>query len=89
MTRNQVAEWIGSTEGRFFSVEFIKRTTNELRQMLCRTGVTKHLKGGCAAYNTMDKGLCVVWDVEKQGYRSIPFDGITRVKIDGEWVPVE
>jgi len=36
---------IGNTLGKFFSVEFVKRTTGEVRKMNCRTGVTKGVTG--------------------------------------------
>ena len=32
--------------GRVFGVRFIKRTTGEVRDMNCRGGVRKHLRGG-------------------------------------------
>lgn len=82
MTRNKAIEFIQSTDGLFFSVEFIKRTTGEKRVMLARTGVRKHLKGGDAAYNFTDHGLISVFDMEKGQYRSIPKEGIT--KLNGE-----
>lgn len=31
---------------KFFSVEFVKKTTGEIRRMTCRFGVTKYLHGG-------------------------------------------
>lgn len=59
------------TKGRFFSVEFIKRTDGTRRRMLCRTGVTKGLKGGELPFDPERYGLMVVWDVQKQAYRLI------------------
>lgn len=72
-------------KGRIFNVRFLKRTTGEVREMLCRAGVKKHLKGGDAAYNFSDKGLMPVYDLLNEGYRSIPLDSLTHVMMQGEW----
>ena len=68
---------------KLFRVDFLKRTTGEMRTMVCRFGVTKHLKGGKRAYDFGDKGLLSVYDINKQGYRSIPIDNITLIKSAG------
>jgi len=70
--------------GHIFSVLFVKRTTGELREMVCRQGVKKHLAGGEAAYNFNEKGLLPVFDMQKKGYRSIPNDGIRAITYSGE-----
>jgi hypothetical protein len=72
------------TEDTIFGVTFIKRTTGETRVMNCRTGVKKHLKGGVAPYSFKGKGLLPVYDLQKQGYRSIPIDGIRELRINGQ-----
>ena len=71
-------------DGKFFSVEFIKRTTGKKRLMLCRLGVKSHLKGGTKKFKDEDKNLLTVFDVNKKQYRSIPLDGIISVQIHGE-----
>ena len=65
--------------GRFCNVLFVKRSTGEFRNMLCRTGVKKHRKGGDAAYNFGERNLISVYDLHKKDYRSIPVDGILYV----------
>ena len=72
-----------SQEGRMMSVEFIKRTNGEVRQMNCRTGVRKHLTGEGAKYNFSDKGLISVFDLQKNGYRTINAKAITKVRAGG------
>jgi len=72
------------SDGSLFSVEFVKRTTGETREMLCRTGVKAHLKGGVKKFDDKEKNLLTVYDVQKNGYRSIPLDAIIRVKIHGK-----
>jgi len=84
ITATEAAAMLTSTEGKIFSVKFIKRTTGEIRQMVARTGVKAHLKGGDAAYKFGDKALLSVYDVQAKGYRSVPLDGIVSLKSGGE-----
>lgn len=80
----KVKDKIDSLNGEFFTVMFIKRTTGELRKMVCRKGVKKYLKGGPPAYNFSEKNLVPVFDVEKGEYRSIPLENIVELHADGE-----
>jgi len=72
------------SDGKIFHIEFIKRTTGELRKMRCRLGVTKHLKGGTKKYNPKTKQLLTVFDMEARGYRSIPVEGICSLTVGGQ-----
>jgi hypothetical protein len=85
MTREKAIEFIQSTNGKFFTCEFTKRTTGELRTMLCRTGVKSGLKGGTLKFDPKEKDLIVVWDRQKKLYRMIPVDGLRRIKVRGKW----
>lgn len=76
------------SEGRFFAVDFVKRSTGEHRHMTCRIGVKKHLTGAGPAYDSKAKNLVTVFDTVKGGYRAIPVENIIRLKIDGEWKDV-
>ncbi len=89
VSRQDAVDFITSSNGRFVSLAFTKRTTGEIREMLCRLHVRKHLAGGESAYNFSEKGLIPVWDRTKQEYRSVPIEGITRIKIRGEWHDVQ
>lgn len=71
-------------DGCFFSVVFRKRTTGELRRMVARTGVKKHLHGGKLNYNPDEIGLLVVYDVQKKAYRTISVDDIKELNFHGE-----
>ncbi len=72
------------SDGRTFSIWFIKRTNGELRKMVCRLGVKKHLKGGKKAYSTKAHNLLTVFDMQSKGYRSIPVDAIQRLSVNGQ-----
>jgi len=77
---------IKRTKGKFFSVEFVKRTTGEVRKMNCRTGVTIGVTGIGKAFNDVDKGLVTVWDAQISQFRSIPLANIIKITSQGvEW----
>ena len=84
ITAVKAAEILTATEGKIFSVKFVKRTTGEVREMVARTGVKAHLKGGDAAYSFSAKSLLSVYDLQKKAYRSIALDAIVSLKSGGE-----
>jgi hypothetical protein len=61
-----------------FVVEFVKRSDGSLRILRGRYGVEKGNGGG--KYDPPSKGLLCVWDVENEGYRSIPLEGLKRLR---------
>lgn len=98
--RMKVRRIIMATNGKFFSVQFTKRTNGKLRNMTCRTGVHKFLRGNAGkgrAYNPSDKDLICVWDpasydpekgdngeIRDAGYRSINLRTVCSVTFRGE-----
>lgn len=96
-TRKEVVEFIRGSEGKMFSIRFIKRTDGSEREMVCRTGVKSRLAGGEPAYDPKDYKLINVFDMhapakkgstEKGDYRSIPIEGIIQIKMEGKWFKV-
>jgi len=77
---NKVAEFIADTKGAEFTAVFIKRTTGAMRKMRASTEFASLLKGGVAKYDSKDKGLLVVQDLDKQEIRSIPVDSLVSIK---------
>jgi hypothetical protein len=65
---------------RIFSVTFIKRTTGEIRKMNAMRGVRKGVKGVGLNYDAPEKNLLTVYDVKKQGFRSINLDSVLEFK---------
>jgi hypothetical protein len=65
---------------RIFSVTFIKRTTGEVRKMNAMRGVRKGVKGVGLNYDAPEKNLLTVYDMKKQGFRSINLDSILEFK---------
>jgi hypothetical protein len=79
----EAVDIILAQEGKILSVEFIKRTNGKVREMVCRTGVKKHLSGEGAKYSFKDRDLIPVFDLQKGGYRTINARTIQRVRAGG------
>ena len=71
------------SKGRFFSVEYIKRTNGQLRRMTCRLGVKRYLNGGSLKFSPKDRGLLCVWDCRKKSYRMINLETLMNLKTGG------
>lgn len=78
MTPADVINRIGD---KFFSVEFIKKD-GTLRQMTCRKGVVKHLKGGESTVKHIPN-LVTVFDTQVGNYRNISLETIRRIRSEG------
>lgn len=76
-----------SAGGQFFSASFIKRSTGDLREMICRGGVRCFEVGGTPLYDPDEHNLLWVWDSHGMGgagsYRSIPCEGVLNAVIEG------
>lgn len=84
MTAQAVVDWIvNGSKGKFFSVDFTKRTTGEQRHMTCRYGVRNRVTGAGRTYEFEDHALICVFDTVKNNYRTIPAENLISIKIDG------
>ncbi len=72
-------ELVGS---KIFAVVFQKKD-GTLREMVCRLGVTKHLKGGEKKYDTDALNYLTVYDMQAEGYRTINVNTLKKIKVDG------
>lgn len=78
-----VQELINLTKnGNIFSVQFIKKD-GTLRDMVCRLGVKKYLKGGELKFDAKSMGYLPVFDMQKQQYRMININTLIKAKING------
>ena len=80
IVRTEVGQFLRGLKGKFFTVEFTKRTNGEHRVMRCSTNYQSHLQGGSLAYSPDDKGLFIVWSMDAKGFRSIPLDTVTLIR---------
>lgn len=87
ITREQAVKMIRATNGKFFSVDFIK-SNGELRHMTARLGVKKHLKGGESTIKHKEN-LIGCFDSVNNGYRCINANTLQQVKIAGVEYQVE
>ncbi len=72
-------EQILATNGKFFSVSFIKKD-GTTRKMTARLGVKKDIKGVGLKFNPSEKNLIVVFDIHKKAYRMINLSTIFKFK---------
>lgn len=72
-------------KGNFFRACFLKKD-GTIREMTARFGVKKHLKGGELTYNPEDFNYIVVFDVEKEAYRTINMDKLIFLRYNGKEV---
>lgn len=75
----KLKEFVGS---KIFSVIFEKKD-GTLREMVCRLGVTRHLKGGDMSYSPEDYNYIVVFDMQKEAYRTLNVNTLRQIKLDG------
>jgi hypothetical protein len=72
-----VSNLIANTKGKFFKVT-IKKQDGTIRDMTCRTGVSKHVKGTGKARELSD-GV-IVWDSTKKEYRTVKYEAVKMFK---------
>jgi len=77
---NKLDFFVLNSEGRFVTVEFIKKD-GTLRKLTGRLGVKKHLKGGVS---TLDpEQYITIYDVQNKGYRAVNRATIKALTIEG------
>ncbi len=87
INRIQAQELINSTNGKIFSVTFMKKD-GTIRDMTCRLGVTKHLKGGTLRFDPSERGLVTVFDLESKGYRMVNIETLISLNTKGRILKV-
>lgn len=99
--KQQILDLLAKNYGKIFSVRFVKRTTGEVREMVCRQGVvngTTPLVGGEFANGTagkaIDHDLILVTDINlekagKHSRRSLPIENIRELRAGGEILKFE
>ena len=72
--------------GRFFAVDFVKRTDGADRHMVARLGVHRGTLGVGMAYDPAEHDLLTVFDIHAPGkgpkrgdFRSVPLDRVVAV----------
>ncbi|MAH47140.1 hypothetical protein CMI37_15035 [Candidatus Pacearchaeota archaeon] len=86
ISKEQAKDIIYNQRGKIFGATFIKKD-GSIRDMNCRTGVAKYLKGGHKLYNYGN--LICVFDLKNKGYRTINIDTLRSLRIKGDTFYVE
>lgn len=74
LRRQNVRAKLYATDGKIFGVEFIKRTTGRKRRMAAK--ITSN--------RSKNYNLIIVYDMSQEAIRSIPIDGLRRLRVNGE-----
>lgn len=77
---NVLAGIVGKSQT--FSVSFVK-ANGEVREMNCRLGVTKHLRGGDST-TAHKPNILTVFEMTKQQYRNINTNTLLSLKAGGK-----
>jgi|SRR5688572_14000125 len=82
--RQRAAEFLeNETQGRIFSVWFQKKD-GTMREMVCRRGVRKYLRGGELPYDPKSRLLLPVFDLKVREYRVVNIASLVSFKVSGE-----
>ena len=87
ITREIARELIMNTNGRIFSVQFEKKD-GSIRDMVCRLGVGKFLRGGKSTTDHLDH-LITVCEISKDQYRNINLNTLVKLKTGGVEYTIE
>jgi len=81
-TKSQrVLDAINGTEGKFFGITFTKKD-GETREMNART----HPNDQPPNWSPEERGMKLVWDVQKGGFRTITADTVERLTFAGKTI---
>ena len=80
--QSEMAKFKQLVGNNIFSVTFIKKN-GDLREMTCRFGVKKHLKGGELKYSPEDFNYAIVFDMQQGEYRTINVNTIQKLTYNG------
>ena len=82
--RERAAKFLESeTDGRIFAVYF-QKADGSMREMICRRGVKKYLRGGSLPYDAKSKLLLPVFDLSIREYRNVNIASLVSFKVSGE-----
>ena len=76
MDRKELEDMVG---GRFFHVTFIKKD-GSVRNMGCRLGVKRYLKGNTTSNKPPHSTVITVFDMKSKGYRAFDLTRVYSVK---------
>ena len=81
--RDTAKQYIYKTNGKIFSVVFTKKD-GEKREMVCRQGVAKYVKGVGLKFKPEEKDLIGTFDMHKKAYRFINVKTLEKIRVKGK-----
>tara|TARA_R100001440_G_scaffold23689_1_gene38590 strand:+ start:18259 stop:18525 length:267 start_codon:yes stop_codon:yes gene_type:complete len=72
---------IKTADHTIFNVEYIKKDGTLRKMPSARLYVKKDTNGKGMKYNAIQKGLLPVWDMRKNGWRTVNLDTVTKLKV--------
>lgn len=81
-TRTELETFKDMVGSNIFSVKFTKKN-GDLREMVCRLGVKKHLQGGELKYDPASLGYITVFDMQVLEYRTINVSTLKQLTFNG------
>lgn len=84
--KTRVETFLDATEGgKIFSATFEKKD-GTIRTINCRRDVKKGVTGKGLSFDPMSKGLLVVYDMHRKGFRMINLDKLIEAKVNGKTI---
>lgn len=83
IAKGDFKDFLKTTKGKTISIAYRKKN-GTLRLLNTRTGVRSNITGAGLKYNPDDFGYIILWDLQKNGYRTVDLDTIERVKAGGQ-----
>jgi hypothetical protein len=80
--RQEARRVLDSARGRIVSARFVKKDGSE-RRMVCRSGVTRHRRGGSLGFDPAAKDLYPCFDMQSREYRFISLATLQELKVNG------
>ena len=84
--KTRVEKFLDATKGgKIFSATFEKKD-GSIRTINCRRDVKKGVKGVGMSFDPMSKGLLVVYDMNRKGFRMINLETLIEAKVNGRTI---
>lgn len=83
ITIESAIELIAQTNGSIFGVNFVK-ANGDYREMTCRLGVHKGLKGKGLTFDPLEHDLLTVFSMKDQDYRMVKLNTLYSLTVDGQ-----
>lgn len=80
MNAKRARQVISETSGRWFTVDFTKRTNGELRTINGRIDAKKYVKGNYYNFEPRNYNLYPVYVASLDEYRLIPLEGVKSIR---------